>query len=113
MIYNRILIVIGAAIVCSPRSAGPSSRPSPTTPTMNRRADGGSTKELASHWLTSCSLPTALPPMPDEARPRRPRRATTHGDHGGGHGHHTSLGLSNNKLAMWLFLGSECLLFGG
>jgi heme/copper-type cytochrome/quinol oxidase subunit 3 len=37
-----------------------------------------------------------------------------HGDgHGGGHGHYTSLGLSNNKLAMWLFLGSECLLFGG
>ncbi|HWL45345.1 MAG TPA: cytochrome c oxidase subunit 3 [Ilumatobacter sp.] len=27
--------------------------------------------------------------------------------------HHTSTGLSNNKLAMWLFLGSECLLFGG
>jgi hypothetical protein len=25
----------------------------------------------------------------------------------------TSTGLSNNKLAMWLFLGSECLLFGG
>lgn len=36
-----------------------------------------------------------------------------HDDHGGGHGHYTSLGLSNNKLAMWLFLGSECLLFGG
>ena len=36
-----------------------------------------------------------------------------HDDHGhGGHGH-TSTGLSNNKLAMWLFLGSECLLFGG
>jgi cytochrome c oxidase subunit 3/cytochrome o ubiquinol oxidase subunit 3 len=32
-----------------------------------------------------------------------------------GHGgaHPTSTGLSNNKLAMWLFLGSECLLFGG
>jgi heme/copper-type cytochrome/quinol oxidase subunit 3 len=29
------------------------------------------------------------------------------------HIHHTSTGLSNNKLAMWLFLGSECLLFGG
>jgi heme/copper-type cytochrome/quinol oxidase subunit 3 len=29
----------------------------------------------------------------------------------GGHGHAT--GLSNNKLAMWMFLGSECLLFGG
>ena len=27
-------------------------------------------------------------------------------------GHHTSLGLSNMKLAMWLFLGSEVLLFG-
>jgi cytochrome c oxidase subunit 3/cytochrome o ubiquinol oxidase subunit 3 len=32
--------------------------------------------------------------------------------HGAEHGH-TSTGLSNNKLAMWLFLGSECLLFGG
>ena len=31
------------------------------------------------------------------------------------HGGHpvSSTGLSNNKLAMWLFLGSECLLFGG
>ncbi len=27
--------------------------------------------------------------------------------------HVTSTGLSNNKLAMWMFLGSECLLFGG
>jgi cytochrome c oxidase subunit 3/cytochrome o ubiquinol oxidase subunit 3 len=26
---------------------------------------------------------------------------------------HSSTGISNNKLAMWLFLGSECLLFGG
>jgi heme/copper-type cytochrome/quinol oxidase subunit 3 len=30
-----------------------------------------------------------------------------------GHGHHTSTGLSNEKMAMWAFLGSECLLFGG
>jgi cytochrome c oxidase subunit 3/cytochrome o ubiquinol oxidase subunit 3 len=43
----------------------------------------------------------------------------THDDHGhddhdhGGHGAHSSTGLSNNKLGMWLFLGSECLLFGG
>ena len=38
-----------------------------------------------------------------------------HDDHGhDAHGGHTtSTGLSNNKLAMWLFLGSECLLFGG
>jgi len=27
--------------------------------------------------------------------------------------HRTSTGISNEKLAMWLFLGSECLLFGG
>jgi heme/copper-type cytochrome/quinol oxidase subunit 3 len=27
--------------------------------------------------------------------------------------HVSSTGLSNNKMAMWLFLGSECLLFGG
>ena len=36
--------------------------------------------------------------------------AVGHDDHGA---HATSTGLSNNKLAMWLFLGSECLLFGG
>lgn len=29
------------------------------------------------------------------------------------HGHANTTGISNNKLAMWLFLGSECLLFGG
>jgi heme/copper-type cytochrome/quinol oxidase subunit 3 len=34
-----------------------------------------------------------------------------HDAHGGADP--TSLGLSNTKLAMWLFLGSECLLFGG
>ena len=28
-------------------------------------------------------------------------------------GHTSSTGLSNNKVGMWLFLGSECLLFGG
>jgi len=29
------------------------------------------------------------------------------------HGHmETNTGISNNKLAMWLFLGSDCLLFG-
>ncbi|MEY2417025.1 MAG: cytochrome o ubiquinol oxidase subunit, partial [Ilumatobacteraceae bacterium] len=47
-------------------------------------------------------------------------RAVGHDDHGDDHADHaggahmvTSTGLSNNKLAMWLFLGSECLLFGG
>ena len=32
--------------------------------------------------------------------------------HADGHGHVTNTGLSNEKLAMWTFLGSECLLFG-
>jgi heme/copper-type cytochrome/quinol oxidase subunit 3 len=44
--------------------------------------------------------------------------ATTHDEHLVAHpgehaeGHHTSTGLSNEKLGMWVFLGSECLLFG-
>ena len=29
------------------------------------------------------------------------------------HGHVSSTGISNVKLGMWAFLGSECLLFGG
>jgi heme/copper-type cytochrome/quinol oxidase subunit 3 len=45
--------------------------------------------------------------------------ADDHGGHDDGHsdasahGAHGSSGLSNNKLGMWLFLGSDCLLFGG
>ena len=35
--------------------------------------------------------------------------APAHEEHGA---HHTSTGLDNRKLAMWGFLGSECLLFG-
>ncbi len=34
-------------------------------------------------------------------------------DAGTDHGHHaTNTGISNNKLAMWLFLASDCLFFG-
>ena len=34
-------------------------------------------------------------------------------DHSADHGHpETNTGISNNKLAMWLFLASDCLLFG-
>ena len=36
-----------------------------------------------------------------------------HGAHAEPTAHVTSTGLSNVKLGMWLFLGSECLLFGG
>ena len=42
--------------------------------------------------------------------------STAHDNGHAGHGdvvHATTTGLSNNKLGMWLFLGSECLLFGG
>lgn len=39
--------------------------------------------------------------------------ADEHGHDGHGEAHVTATGLSNNKMAMWLFLGSECLLFGG
>jgi cytochrome c oxidase subunit 3/cytochrome o ubiquinol oxidase subunit 3 len=41
--------------------------------------------------------------------------ATVATGHAEGHGddtHATSTGLSNEKMAMWAFLGSECLLFG-
>jgi len=33
--------------------------------------------------------------------------------HEGAEHHGTNTGISNEKLAMWVFLGSECLLFGG
>ena len=37
--------------------------------------------------------------------------AVAHG-HGTDHGaHHTTTGLSNNKLAMWVFLGSESVSY--
>ena len=38
--------------------------------------------------------------------------ATSPGHHGGHEDHGTGTGLSNAKLAIWLFLSSECLLFG-
>jgi len=50
-------------------------------------------------------------PAPDDQPVEE--HAVDHSD--GDHFDHlaTTTGLSNNKLAMWLFLGSECLLFGG
>ena len=53
--------------------------------------------------------------MTDIAAAHEDAAALHHDDHPDvGHqgGHRTSLGLSNMKLAFWLFLGSECLLFG-
>jgi len=37
---------------------------------------------------------------------------TTTPDSTADHGHHSSLGLSNSKLGIWTFIGSECLFFG-
>ena len=39
--------------------------------------------------------------------------ATVHANAGAHAPAHGNTGMSNNKLAMWVFLGSECLLFGG
>jgi heme/copper-type cytochrome/quinol oxidase subunit 3 len=41
-----------------------------------------------------------------------PTNAEGHSEgHGHGGGHHTSLGLDNRKVAIWTFIGSECMLF--
>jgi cytochrome c oxidase subunit 3/cytochrome o ubiquinol oxidase subunit 3 len=47
---------------------------------------------------------------PDGSVTSMPDDVAERDDHGG---HASTTGISNNKLAMWLFLGSECLLFGG
>ncbi len=56
---------------------------------------------------------TDAPAEGDVAQAATATAAPAHDDHGGHDAHATSTGLSNTKLAMWLFLGSECLLFGG
>ena len=53
-------------------------------------------------------------PTPDDDGVVETADHGTHIEYTDEHGHpETTTGLSNNKLAMWLFLGSECLLFGG
>jgi heme/copper-type cytochrome/quinol oxidase subunit 3 len=37
--------------------------------------------------------------------------APTPSGHAHGGGHHTTLGLDNRKIAIWTFIGSECMLF--
>ena len=104
VIYNTLLIAAGAAIVLLAMFGwGLEPHTATDEPTTTRRRP---TRVTARNWR--------WPPMAD-APP-----CTTPVEAGGwvvadedDHGHHTSTGLSNNKLAMWLFLGSECLLFGG
>lgn len=50
--------------------------------------------------------------MTDVATPGTDVSAPATGDHGAAAHPPTTTGLTHNKLAMWLFLGSECLLFG-
>jgi heme/copper-type cytochrome/quinol oxidase subunit 3 len=44
--------------------------------------------------------------------PEGPPPAVPFDDHGGGDGHGSASGITNGKLAMWLFLASDCLFFG-
>ena len=50
--------------------------------------------------------------MADTATPEVTISQAIAAEVGGGH-HATNTGYSNEKLGMWVFLGSECLLFGG
>lgn len=52
-------------------------------------------------------------PVDDPDNPLETIDRAPHSEHGPSDGHATSTGLSNEKLGMWVFLGSECLLFGG
>ncbi len=67
---------------------------------------------MADTTTTTGSVPTP------ESTPSAVTAASTDVDVPGVHGesvgdHPTSTGISNEKLGMWVFLGSECLLFGG
>ena len=81
----------------------------------NEPSEGGGAVETIEE-IPMGGLP-APGPTEDEDRAEDPNRLTTlpeHAEHRDVHGGHaTTTGLSNNKMAMWLFLGSECLLFGG
>jgi len=55
-------------------------------------------------------------PVHEQASEPEPERSADAVDEAAPHAHishQTNTGISNTKLAMWLFLGSECLLFGG
>ena len=86
---------------------------------LTEPAPGQEVAESAADWLATDE---AVPTMPDDwlgedqgaeiidaasTKATEPHRGPEY-EH-----FHTTTGLSNNKMAMWLFLGSECLLFGG
>ena len=63
--------------------------------------------------MSVTDAPTDQPGTNDPAAPLADHDRAPAPEHGPADGHATSTGLSNEKLAMWVFLGSECLLFGG
>ena len=75
-----------------------------TTPIEDIPLGGVPEDGVAPEQQTDSNVLTEMPEEPGDL---------AHGDHLDVHPHATSTGLSNNKLGMWLFLGSECLLFGG
>ena len=96
---------------------GARASPSPTTATTTRPPKVESpSRSLSVSEATLTETPADDQSGDDSAVAVRVDDDHVADDHGAGdHGGHmvTSTGLSNNKLAMWLFLGSECLLFGG
>jgi heme/copper-type cytochrome/quinol oxidase subunit 3 len=83
----------------------------------NEPSDGGGAIVETIEEIPMGGLPAPGPVVDEQRRDEDANRLTTlpeHGEHRDAHGGHaTTTGLSNNKMAMWLFLGSECLLFGG
>jgi len=86
---------------------------------LTEPAPGQEVAESAADWLATNE---AVPPMPDDWLDEdqgadiidTASKKATEPHRGPEFEHfHTTTGLSNNKMAMWLFLGSECLLFGG
>ena len=111
IIYQPVLTVVGGAIVLlgdvrlGARAVG-RRRQRLRPAARRRRADEGA----GDHWLTQRS-PT--PPTPRRPRRRRRSRRARRAHDASRPPDTTHRAVSNNKLAMWLFLGSECLLFGG
>ncbi len=74
--------------------------------------------DVADVAIDEPAAPDAGPDDAHEGAPAAVHESGHQAGHDDGHGdghetHYSSTGLSNNKLGMWLFLGSECLLFGG
>ena len=116
VIYNTLLIVAGGAIATMAMFGWALEPADAEASDFDPPVEGDETsKELPmSDSLISETVKDAVQIVKDHNGDVHEHDVHAGDDHSGDHGgHHTSLGLSNTKLAMWLFLGSECLLFGG